>query len=580
MTKYSIDTSTLGSLLRDSRDAVLITDEDGKVLEVLGAPEKIFGINRLISTLEEILPDWISRGDSWDQEITDNKRKFKILVQKTKLDEGYLFQIEHYDKIWRQAIEITNETIDHAIFAYDNDNRYVYVNRYFASLHGITPDEIIGKTTYDLFDADVARKFDESNEVVKATRAPKIYNVQAEIQGELQYSVTTIAPVIHLDEVLGVVGVAFNTTDLRILEQSIYDTQRVESLGRLTGGIAHDINNLLASISGYCEIILEDNDCKTANLQYIEKILSVAQRGKQLIEKLMGLSRRGKHVIQPVLIPDIIQEAVEILQPNLKTFNVNFTKEGSCSIDGDPTQILQVFINLIINAIEAMGNEGELIIRYLCKNKEIKIEIEDTGPGIKKEIADLVFQPFFTTKHDKKKLGTGLGLSTVAGIVKNHNGRVTFESEGEGTTFILTFPRGSLKVNQDKGSDAQITEKMKTTSILIVDDEAEIRNVLSIYLKRKGHTVYLAENGTQGIALYKKYKPEITILDYIMPDIIGSEVFKQIRNIHSNAKVLISTGFGKDGAIQEMLDLGVNEFLLKPFGLHDLRDKLFSLLSE
>ncbi|MFC1563726.1 response regulator [candidate division KSB1 bacterium] len=370
----------------------------------------------------------------------------------------------------------------------------------------------------------------------------------------------------------------------------------MESIGRLAGGIAHDFNNILAGIMGFAELLkMQFNDIDSPESQATQVIIESAERASALTGQLLGFARKGKFHPQPVKINDIIRQTMKVSE---KIFDKNIAIKLRLdktveTINADVNQLNQVFTNLFINPKDAMPTGGELIvcsenveldklythqIPDMKPGRYVKITANDSGTGMTKEISSYIFEPFFTTKGEGK--GTGLGLATVYGIVRNHNGIIIVYSEpGEGTTFTLYFPVSGKAIKKAK----MVTDIIKGTgTILVVDDEENVRKLTKNMLNTFGYDVLLAKDGIEAVEIYRDNKRNIKliILDMIMPKMAGKETFMELKRINSRIKVLISSGYNQNGAATSILDKGASGFIQKPFRIEQLSKTIADILKK
>ncbi len=380
------------------------------------------------------------------------------------------------------------------------------------------------------------------------------------------------------------------------LEEQLFQSQKMESIGRLAGGIAHDFNNILVSIMGYAELLkIKFGDTSTSEGHAADIILKSAERASDLTGQLLGFARGGKYNPAPLIVNDIIEEAIHVSEKIFeKNIKVKFDFEKKINtIEADKNQLDQVLTNIIINAKDAMPNGGELIFKtenvyldeeYTGKFQElrpgnyVKILVTDTGMGMPKSIKDRIFEPFFTTKGTGR--GTGLGLATVYGIIKNHNGHITCTSEpGEGTTFTIYLPASEKEIIMETGETKVIKGE---GTILLVDDEEQVRRVAKEQLEYLGYKVIIANDGIEAVDIYKKGKEKIdlVLLDMVMPDMSGKETFQALKNIGPNVKIILISGFSQNGKATEILEGGALEFIQKPFKLYDLSKAISEVLKK
>jgi len=371
------------------------------------------------------------------------------------------------------------------------------------------------------------------------------------------------------------------------LQEQLFQSQKMESIGRLAGGIAHDFNNILTSIIGYAELLkIRYQDTSTEEGEAAKVILRGAERAAHLTKQLLGFARKGKFNPVPVKINEIIRESIYV---TAKMFEKNIEiicdlEEKLPAVEGDRNQLDQVVTNLLINAKDAMPEGGTLWIKAKVFNndndfpsfiskldtgKYVKVTIKDTGTGIPEDIKDHIFEPFFTTKEEGK--GTGLGLATVYGIIENHKGYITFESmQGKGAEFTFYLPAYSKKA-LEKEAENKWSSKEKRT-ILFVDDEEQIRNLVKMQLKNLGYEAIVARDGMEAVDVYaeKWHAIDLVVLDIIMPVMNGVETYHKLKNLNSSVKVVLTSGFSKDEKVIEILNDGAFDFIQKPFRINDL----------
>ncbi len=386
-------------------------------------------------------------------------------------------------------------------------------------------------------------------------------------------------------------------TETRRLEEQLRHSQKMESLGTLAGGVAHDFNNILGAILGYAGLLrleLKNNQKLTKYLDTVEKS---AARAAELTKQLLGFARGGKTTVMSVDFNRICKETVELTRKMIEK-NVEVSLDlypGLPAVEGDESQLSQVMMNLAINARDAMPNGGRLKISTSVMRRDhrpdagislddkdyVVVKVTDNGHGISKENQSRIFEPFFTTKPKGK--GTGLGLSMVYGIVKNHGGDIAVESElGRGTTFRIFLPATSQKVVARSHRPGNDVERIVTDKVsLVVDDELEIRDMLTDSLSRFGFTVIAVESGEKALEqIRSSNRIDVVVLDMIMPGMDGRETYFEIRKLRPEIPVFVSTGYSSEGRVQDIMNNGGAGLLHKPFTLEDLRIQLVNRFRE
>ncbi|MCX5829485.1 MAG: response regulator [Deltaproteobacteria bacterium] len=376
------------------------------------------------------------------------------------------------------------------------------------------------------------------------------------------------------------------------LETQLLQFQKLESIGTLAGGIAHDFNNLLMGIQGYASLMLLNIDPSHPNCERLKRIEEQVQSGADLTRQLLGFARGGRYEVKPADMNEILEKTSSMFGRTKKEISIH-RKYGNnlFTVEVDQGQMEQVFMNLFVNAWQAMPGGGEIYLETentildneqtfphaVKPGKYVKITVTDTGTGMDEKTRERIFDPFFTTKTMGR--GTGLGLATVYGIIKGHKGIINVDSEpADGTTFTIYLPISEKEVVQEKTATGTITRGTET--ILLVDDEKIVLEVSKELLESMGYLVYAAESGQEAIAVYMEKRNEIdlVILDMIMPEISGGETFDRIREINPEIRALLSSGYSIEGQAQQILDRGCNGFLQKPFHTEILSIKVRDIL--
>ncbi|MFC1553308.1 PAS domain S-box protein [candidate division KSB1 bacterium] len=380
----------------------------------------------------------------------------------------------------------------------------------------------------------------------------------------------------------------------KTLEEQLFHAQKMESIGRMAGGVAHDFNNILVGIMGYAELLkIQFSDPETSEGQAAEVILKGAERAADLTTQLLSFSRKGKFNPAPL---NINNEILDTMQVSEKIFEKNIEvkyllDENIHNIEADRHQINQVITNLIINSRDAMPKGGEITFKtenivfdqeFVIKNPEfktgkyVKVSISDTEVGMSEEVKNHAFEPFFSTKGESE--GTGLGLASVYGIIKNHGGYINlFSSPGEGVTFNIYFP-GSEKTAVEEKEEMSFLNGDAT--ILVVDDEENVRQLAQKILKKMGYKVLIAKDGIEGVSMYQQYKNNIdlVVLDLIMPNMAGKETFDMLKKIDPEVKVLLSSGYSQEGKAVDMIKKGAKGFIQKPFRIKEISKAVSEVL--
>ena len=376
------------------------------------------------------------------------------------------------------------------------------------------------------------------------------------------------------------------------LRIQFHQAQKMESLGTLAGGIAHDFNNLLMGIQGNASLVLLDVEKGSGHREMLNNIEKYVQRGVDLTRQLLGLARGGKYEVRPTDMNKLIQSSAAMFGRTKKEIRIHGTyKEKLWTVDVDQGQMDQVLLNIFVNAWHAMPAGGDLRIETgnitlgeddarthgLDPGKYVRISIADTGTGMVPSVRQRAFDPFFTTKGMGH--GTGLGLAASYGIIKNHDGTIEVESEiGKGSTFQIYLPASAKASDPDKSTESKPVRGNDT--ILIVDDEEMVLDVATQMLTALGYRPLTAMSGREAVDVFFRNRENIhmVILDMIMPDMSGGDVFDRLKSIAPDIKVLLSSGYSIDGQASEIIARGCSGFIQKPFKLNLLSAKIREIL--
>ncbi len=393
--------------------------------------------------------------------------------------------------------------------------------------------------------------------------------------------------------VVGTVGVALDVTErkraekalqqseamLREREEQLRQSQKMEAIGTLAGGVAHDFNNILTGILGYATLLKRGAAPGDRVHKAAEVIEKAAERGASLTRQLLGFARRGKNQTVAVDLGESLREVMALLGRTVdKSIRIELPPPPAPLFTcGDPAQIQQVILNLAVNARDAMPEGGTLTLAAdpvvldggcAC----VRLSVRDTGCGIPEEHLPRIFEPFFTTKERGK--GTGMGLAMVYGIVQNHGGSVQVSSRpGEGTLVQVDLPRiPAPLLPAEREAEVCVPEARGTGCILVVDDEEVVRQGTAAFLEELGYRVAMAEDGRAALAHYTAHGRgiDLVLLDLVMPGMGGRECFRALKALDPGVRAVLCSGYGFNIAAQELLDEGMLEFLPKPYALPDL----------
>ena len=491
------------------------------------------------------------------------------------------------------------ELLDHArdaIIVTDLSHHILFWNKSAERLYGWASAEAIGNDVREMIHRNYLHEFEKARATVMK---------EGEWFGELRQTTRTNKELMieghwtlvqdEEDTPKSILTINTDISDKKRLESQFLRAQRMESIGTLAGGIAHDLNNLLSPILMSIQLLqLRFADEDTQRL--LKTLRMNAERGGELIKQVLSFARGVEGERIPLQPKHLIREIIKVLKDTLpKSIEIVFMMPESqelWSIKGDATQIHQVLMNLCVNARDAMSEGGRITItlenRVIDENyarmqleaipgRYVVITVADTGSGIPNHIIDRIFEPFFTTKEQGK--GTGLGLSTVMAIVKSHGGFVDVYSEvGRGTKFRLSFPALEISnalESEDKPDDLPFGHG---EMILVVDDEEGIREITRSTLQAFGYSVMTASDGAEAVALYAQNRDTIDVVltDMMMPIMDGSATIRALQKLDPDVKIIASSGLTENSKVLEAAHVGVKAFLTKPY----TAEKLLTTLSE
>ncbi|MGO9568595.1 MAG: response regulator [Desulfomonilaceae bacterium] len=592
-------------------------DESGRVLEVNKTWLDLFGYSR-----NEVINQWFgyflapkyqedSCGGVWGREsggriqgvelemvkkdgapvtvlldgivAADGDGKFKTLHILHDVTDRNKSQVEQ--KWLATAVEQAAEAI--VITAKDGNTQYV--NPAFERISGYTLEEVAGKKVSPLESQDYNEAFQRQlwNTLIRG----EVWNgrlIDRKKDGAVYFEDTTIAPVRDArGEIANFVAVKRDVTREVLLEKELLHAQKMEAVGTLAGGIAHDFNNLLTIILGYSEYLLMDEDIGLSARGDLSKLNQAARKGAELVQSLLTFSRKVEPKLTPINLNHQVEQVKGLLERTIpKNIDITVSSEkGLAIIHADSGQIQQVLMNLAVNAKDAMPNGGKLTIQTsnvvldeeFCRShlgvksgRYAMVSVSDTGHGIDKETLSHIFEPFYTTKGIGR--GTGLGLATTYGIVKQHAGYIECESAvGEGATFRVYLPVPDAGDLEEDIREKPLLQGGAET-VLLVDDEKSIRDLAQKILARAGYSVITASNGQEALELYKREAGRISlvILDLVMPEMTGGQCLEELVRIDPNARVLIASGSSPDNPTTAGLEELAKGFVWKPYNIGQL----------
>ena len=486
------------------------------------------------------------------------------------------------------------ETARDGIFIKDKDLRYTLVNPSMERFYNLTALDFIGKTDDDLF-PDATH--DHQKQVEKRVIEGEIVEEEEErtVDGMVRYLHTIKVPMVGNSlNINGLCAFSRDITETKRLEAQLMQAQKMEAVGILAGGISHDFNNILQAILGYCQMLLLDKSDKDPDLLKLQEIEDAAKRAKELVKQLLTFSRKVESKLRPIDLNNEVRKIQKLLVRTIpKMIDIELDLQDRIhTINGDPGQLEQVFMNICLNAKDAMPEGGKLSIstanvdlsKEFCRTyldaspgANVLLAIADTGHGMDKQTADHVFEPFFSTKPTGE--GTGLGLAMAYGIIKNHNGAITCESSKDtGSVFKIYLPAVGVRAKKEEPKKKKEVQKGQGETILVIDDEEVLRKLMKQVLTINGYNVITAENGEKGLEIYKKDHKIISliILDMIMPGMGGKQCMKEVLKIKSDANVIVASGYTSKEAKKEIAEMGSKALIEKPYDFEDI----FNIIQE
>jgi len=534
---------------------------------------------------------------------------------KGQIDENSLSRAIRYAIERKQAEEALRESeekyrtilesIEQGYYEVDIAGNFTFFNDSMCKILGYSKDELMGMNSRQYTDNETAKKvYEVFNRVYTTGRPNKIFDEEIIRKDGTKRHVEASVSLMKdsEDRRTGFRGIMQDITERirteqekKKLEAQLHQVQKIEALGTLAGGIAHNFNNLLMGIIGNTSLMLLESDSTHPNYERLKKIEKSVQSGSKMTRQLLGFAREGRYEVKPISLNQLVKETSDTFAMTKKDIRVHRElAKDEFAINADQGQIEQVLLNLYVNAKDAMPGGGDLFLKtmnvthkdmrgkpYEVKpGKYVLLTIRDTGIGIDKRTLERVFDPFFTTKGMGR--GTGLGLASVYGIIKAHGGYIHIESKKRhGTTFDIYLPASEKEVEVEEKDLSEEILKGKET-VLFVDDEDIVIDVGEEILMTLGYKALLARSGKEAIKIYKENKKKIdmVLLDMVMPDMGGGETYDRMKEINPNIKVLLSSGYSIDGQAEEILERGCNGFIQKPFNVKELSDKLREILDK
>jgi len=487
----------------------------------------------------------------------------------------------------RRVIQTLFEQLPVGVLFREMSGRYTHANQAICQMLGVSEQQLIGMSPDELYKALHATNSDDSpldsedmpwNVALRTNRATEPYEIQiTTANGEKRRISTTAAPLGDDDgKLFGSVTVVTDMTERYVLEDQLRQSQKMESIGTLAGGVAHDFNNLLTAILGYTQMTMSEISPDGKLYAHLAEVEKAGKRATSLTRQLLAFSRRQRLERKTINLNDVINDVTKMLKRIIGE-DVNVSIRESVSLPpvlADPAQIEQVIMNLAVNARDAMPSGGQLVIEtnsvtidesyqrehpYATPGSYVQLVISDTGTGMDQATKQRIFEPFFTTKEVGR--GTGLGLSMVYGIIKQHEGMIEVDSElGQGTSFKI-YLRVARQTASKETRETLPPLHGGSETILVAEDEEALRGLARTILEELGYTVLLASDGAEAVEVFEANREAVSllVLDIVMPRMGGREAYESILKSGSNVPALFMTGYSAQ--IVQSQFVAQNEFL-------------------
>lgn len=522
----------------------------------------------------------IDRAIRWPD---DKMVRYEMAIDITERVEAERALIESEQK-YRELVEHANSII----IKMDLDGNLTFFNEYAQKFFGYTASEIMGENVVGTI---VPPELTEM--ILDIPKNPAKYQVNENVNitkdGRRVWVSWANKPILSSKgKNIGTIAIGHDVTERKQMEEKFLQAEKLKALGEMAGGVAHDFNNFLAAILGRAELMKlyltthggkERRSSTKQLLSGLAVIDRAASDAAETVRRIQGFTRtKAEKGFVHIGLNQLVREVLELTRPRWKDeseskgiiYTIKEELKANRPVAGIPSELREVLINLVINAIDAMPFGGELTITTETRDYSNCVSVADTGIGIPKDIRRRVFDPFFTTKGPKS---SGLGLSVSYRIIERHGGEISLSSgKGKGSTFYVKLPTAAKPLTKTTRED--LPEGSRKAAILVIDDEPEIRNNLSEILSLEGHRVTVARDGKEGLLAFKSDQFDMVLTDLGMPGMSGWQLAKKIKEMNPRTPVAIITGWGLQPDRQRMKRAGVDLFITKPFRLSDIRKLL------
>jgi PAS domain S-box-containing protein len=502
-----------------------------------------------------------------------------------------IYTLQGADQPYRTLME----TMSEGALTVSADDTILYCNHRFAEMLRAPLNKIIGASFQEVMSFEDWRVFKTFLDACGREGCRGEYHLTT-LEGR-EIPVYFSARFLPLHDEGSYCIVATDLTEQRALEQQVRQAQKMEALGTLAGGIAHDFNNLLAAIIGFTELIQEDLPSDSPSNRWAKRVMEAGLRGRDLIKHILTFSRQTEQDTRPIRISSIVKESAKLLRASIPatiSLNVTVTSESALVL-ADPVQVQQVLMNLCTNASQAMQEKGGVLDIDLSdftiepeetnfygmeRGLYIRLLVRDTGTGMPSYVKDRIFDPFFTTKAASE--GTGLGLSVVAGIVKQVGGHISVESEpGKGSAFTVYFPKAPWGAVDGTVAREEVLP-VGSEHILFVDDEEALLEMGDQILTKLGYKVTGETNGDSALALIRENPSrfDLVITDQTMPKMTGMDLARKVLEIRPDIPIVLCTGFSKVVDAESAVAAGIKGFAMKPLTRREIATTVRKVLDE
>ncbi|MBI1877889.1 MAG: response regulator [Chloroflexi bacterium] len=504
----------------------------------------------------------------------------------------------------RNLLRTLIDNLPDYIYVKDASSRFILGNVAVARIMGVaTSDELVGKTDFDFYSPELAEQFYADEQEIIRSGQPLIDREEAiidQMTGQKRWLSTTKVPVRDSQgQIVALVGMSRDITERKRLEEQSHQSQKLQAIGQLAGGIAHEFNNMLTGILGFTQLLLEVVQPEDKIYEDLQRIEVLSKRAAGLVRQLLTFSRHDLSQKNSLSLRPFLKEITKLLEriiPENIVIELSLAAEDLIVV-ADPTQLQQVVINLAVNARDAMPEGGRLVIitarvelddAFCQAHPDLRpgwyalLSITDTGVGIPLEIRPSIFDPFFTTKAVGK--GTGLGLPVVYGIVKNHAGAIEVESQvGQGTTMKIYLPLSEQPVVEEAATTTLADLLTGTETILLVEDEPLVLEFGRTVLEYFGYRVLTAQDGVEALEVFQAHQAEIAlvILDVVMPRMGGRETARELKRRKPAVAVLLASGYDSSEETEE--EPGETEayvLVRKPYQIQELAQAVRAALEH